>query len=193
MYEKGTFLMPLYGQLSINKMLSWFIYLNVGLIFSHTLDMVFKTNYICGFLGCGMFVSKHFLAPHTKTRWTLFSPNKNGTMGCKVFWLVMDQMAISNLELHNSKNLQQLGKTLTNLFPDLIARTMGFCLFWTYFKCDVSHSKPFIFKTKKLQTLLSSCMLGQKIKQTLASELRFTFFGVTWIFLSILPITILFL
>jgi hypothetical protein len=41
-------------------------------------------------------------------------------------------------------------------------------------------------------TLLSSCMFGQKIKQTFASELRFTSFGATWVFLFILPITTLF-
>jgi hypothetical protein len=129
MYEKRTFPIHFYGQLSINIMLNWFNCLNVWLISSHTLDMVFKTNYLCGFLGCGMFVSKHFFSPHTKTRWTFFSPNINCTMGYKVFWTVVDQMAISNLELHNSKNLQLLGESLTNLFPHLVTRTMGSCLF----------------------------------------------------------------
>ncbi len=88
MYEKGTFPMHLYKQLSINKVLNWSSCLNVRLISSHTLDMFFKTNFVCKFLGCKRFVSKHFSAPHTKTRWTpLFSLNRHYTMaGCNFFW-----------------------------------------------------------------------------------------------------------
>jgi hypothetical protein len=111
--------------------------------------MFFRTNSQCRFNGWGMFVSKHFSTPHTNNGLNpLCYPDRNWTMGFKIGCVVDDQLAISHLELHNSKNSWQLGHALTNLFPHLTTRMNGFHLLLDL-KCATSHNNPFTFNTKR--------------------------------------------
>jgi hypothetical protein len=97
--------MYLYEQSFINNVLARPSYLCPGLISCHTLLMFFITNLRCGFNGRGMFVSKHFSTPHTNNGLSpLCKLNINQTMGCKLCCVSDDQIAMLNIEWHNSKN-----------------------------------------------------------------------------------------
>lgn len=69
-------------------------------------------------------------------------------MGFKLGYVIDNQLAMLDLELHNSKNSWQLGCELTNLFSHLTIGMNGFHLL-PYFKCATSHNNPFASNTKK--------------------------------------------
>jgi hypothetical protein len=155
--------MHLYEQSFINNVLVGPNCLCFGLISCHTLLMFLIINLQCGFNGWGMFVSKQFSTPHTNNGLSpLYNPNKTWTMGCKLCCVNDDQIALSNIELHNSKNSWQLSCTLTRLFPHLIAKINGFHLLLDL-KCIASHNNPFTSNTKRRHSMSITNFLGDAI------------------------------
>lgn len=97
-------------------------------------------------------------------------------MGFKFGCIVEDHMPISNLELHNSKNSQDCGCGLINLFPHRIGGTNGFH-FLLNFTCVVPHNNPFTSNTNKWQTLSTTIFIGNGILEAPPSKLKFTLDG----------------
>ncbi len=155
--------MHLYEQSFINNVLARPNYLCLGLISCHTLFMFVITNSRCGFNWWGMFVSKHFSTPHTNNGLSpLYNPNINWTMGCKLCCVSDDQIAMLNIELHNSKNSWQLGCTFTRLFPHLTTGINGFHLL-PDLKCATSNNNPFTSNTKRRHFVSITNCLGDAI------------------------------
>jgi len=119
--------MHLYGQSSINNVLLGPSYLNPILISFHTLSMFYRTNDQSLFDKWGMHVSKHFSTPDTNIGLSSNKPpNTKSTMGFILSRVVIDdQMPMSNLLLHNSKNCWELRCKFTSLFPHLCGGING--------------------------------------------------------------------
>jgi hypothetical protein len=117
-----------------------------------------------------MHVSKHFSTPHTNTSLSLNKPlNNKSTMGFKLGRVVDDQMPMSNLLLHNSKNCWELRHKLTSLFPHLYGRISG-CHNFPNFTWMASHNKPFTSRTKRCHSLLGLCDGMKQCKCLLANQ-----------------------
>jgi len=123
--------MHLYRQLSINNMLLGPNYLNPRLISFHTLSMFYITNDQSLFEKWGMHVSKRFSTPDTNTSFSSNKPpNIKSTMGFILGRVVDDQMLMSNLLLHNSKNCWELRCKLTSLFHTSVEGLMDATISW---------------------------------------------------------------